>query len=406
MKRGLLCLLTAFSLVWTTAAIVRAQDVQHTAAVFVKNHADNVPDEKVAALEDLITGHLSDKGFRVISRDDVMNAVSNFATEGTNKGGASPGSADIDKIISDSASALRLSQMLGADCILVASIDSFTDDQVAYNDPDSGIQTTIDEYKLTVAYRLVDAVQGGSVTGGEIDAVKKDRAQPGLTIHRDYLSNLIDDAGGKLSDALIDKFNEGRVAELPQASNQMAAFSVNCSMGDLTVPEVDKDEDGNYIVTGNRYKVEALNVTVAVDGVVVGTTPGPFKVMPGLHKVHLTRDGFNDWTEMVAVHDGMTLNVDLELSPDGYARWQDTSAFLQGLKENDKLTEARVQVLQGRAQELAQSGFRVDDRTNINVSKNVDINKNIKSDIHEDNTAPPQNNNTEPAPPPTSQPAK
>jgi hypothetical protein len=116
---------------------------------------------------------------------------------------------------------------------------------------------------------------------------------------------------------------------------------------------------------------------------------------------------------MVAVHDGMTLNVDLQLSPDGYARWQDTSAFLQGLKENDKLTDARVQVLQGRAQELAQSGFRVDDRTNVNVNKNIDINKNIRSDIHEDNTpqnnSAPQNNPappSNPSPPATTQPTR
>ena len=86
MKSGILSCLAAIGLFLALTPWVRAQDVQHTAAIFIKNHADNVPDEKVSALEDLISGHLSDKGFRIISRDDVLNAVSGFATQGSNKG--------------------------------------------------------------------------------------------------------------------------------------------------------------------------------------------------------------------------------------------------------------------------------------------------------------------------------
>ena len=135
--RILICLAALLGLL--LAPRIRAQDTQHTAAIFVKNHADGVPDEKVASLEDLISGHLSDKGFRIISRDDALNAVSSFSSAGPNAGNPALAGSQLDALMSNNTSALRLAQNLNADCILVASISTYGMDEIDYNDPDSGV---------------------------------------------------------------------------------------------------------------------------------------------------------------------------------------------------------------------------------------------------------------------------
>lgn len=86
-------------------------------AIFVKNRAKNVPDEKVMVVEDYLTDALTKFGFRVIRREDVINKLSRFATEGANKGNIDPAALDTDRILSDSTSALRLAQSLGAELV-------------------------------------------------------------------------------------------------------------------------------------------------------------------------------------------------------------------------------------------------------------------------------------------------
>jgi hypothetical protein len=371
MKTRLLCVLAALGVVLCGQS-VRADAPAHTAAIFVKNHADTVPDEKVAALEDLIGSHLADNGFRVIARDDVLNAVSGFADAGANKGDPNLPGATLDKVMSNNTSALRLAQNLNADCILVASITTYGDDEIEYDEPDTGVHTKIYEYKLTVSYKLLDTAAGGSLTGGVIESSKKDRAQPGLTIKRDMLNNLMIDAAQKLADAISDKAATGRIAPAPTGQVQPVSFTAVCGMGDLSVPEVTQSPQGEYTVTPNRYKVEAMNVNVALDGVTLGTTPGPFQALPGLHKIRLSRDGFKDWEQTINIRNGLVLNVDLQMTDAGYERWRNTASFLEGLKEDSKLTDARVQEMQGYAKMLEQSGFRIDIRKNINRDEKSD----------------------------------
>lgn len=326
-----------------------------TAAIFVKNRAQNVPDEKVAALEDLIVGNLSDKGFKVISREDVLNAVANFADAGPNRGDANLPGAKLDQILSNNTSALRLAQNLGADYILAASITTYGSDTIEYQEQD--VHTLINESRMSVAYKMVDATAGGSLTGGVVEAVKKDRAQPGLTIRRDMINELLKDAAVKLADALGAKAQQGMIQQAARPSDELVEFNVTCSMGDLTVPEVMRTESGEYVVTANRYTVQAMNVTVAVDGITVGTTPGPFQAKPGLHKIRLSREGFKDWEQTINIRNGLNLNVAMQLGDEGMARWKEVAAFMQGLKTDAKLTDAEVKVLEGYAKMLSQSDF-------------------------------------------------
>ena len=67
------------------------------------------------------------------------------------------------------------------------------------------------------------------------------------------------------------------------------------------------------------------------------------------------------------VVEGQKLKVALQLSEAGYQRWKDNTAFLQALENGRKLTDAEVKVLEGKAQMLRQSGYKVDVKEDIKV---------------------------------------
>lgn len=363
----------------TTTTIRQTQIVQQqtasaiTAAIFVKNRAEGVPDEKVSVLEDLMTSHLTDKGIKVISREDVLNAVSSFANAGPNAGDASLPGADLDKLMSNNTSATRLAQNLGASYILVVAIDTFGSDQIQYDEGD--IHTLITDSKMTLTYKLLDATGGGSLSAGEVTASRKDRVQPGLTISRDTVDNLLKEAADKLSNVLGDKVAAGQVAAAAAPETGMAQFTVVVTMADLTVPITTLNDAGDYVTTTNA--TVQIPATVEVDGVAVGTTNSSLAALPGIHKVRISSAGFRDWNYTTNIYQGQTLNVALQLNNEGYARWGASAAFLEGLKDKAKLTNAEADKIEGIAQMFRQSGFKIDIKKDIDIKSNTNQNINI-----------------------------
>ena len=82
-------------------------------------------------MQDFLIGHVTDDGFNVIAREDVINAVSSLAKEGPNKGDERLAGADLDKLLSNNTSALHLAQNINADYVLVVTITSFGTDAAA-----------------------------------------------------------------------------------------------------------------------------------------------------------------------------------------------------------------------------------------------------------------------------------
>lgn len=340
-----------------------------TVAIFIKNRAENVPDEKVSAMEDLITSRITDSGFHVMSREDTINAVAAFADAGANQGDENLAGAQLDKILSNNTSALRLAQNMGADYLLIASITTFGQDQIEYEG--QGIKSTITESKMRISYKILDAAVGGSLTGDVVEVSKKDRTQPGVSIKRDVINDLLNDASVGLADVLGKKVAANKIREGPKDTG-LVEFDVVCGMVDLVIPEVVRNESGEYIVTSNKYRVEAMEVTVALDGVVIGTTPGPFMAKPGLSKIRLSREGFKDWEQTISVRNNMTLNVSMQMDEAGHRRWRQNADFLQQMKTDAKLTDAQVKAWEGFAKMLEQSGYRIDYRSDVKVVDNGD----------------------------------
>ena len=129
--------------------------------------------------------------------------------------------------------------------------------------------------------------------------------------------------------------------------------------------------DNHLVVTNPPVAVQPLDVTVELDGIALGSAPGAFQAYPGLHKLRLSREGFDDWERTVNIYDNQTLRVALQMSAAGYARWADTTAFLATLDDRRKLTDAEAEKIRGLAKFFSESHYRVDTKENIQIRNSL-----------------------------------
>jgi hypothetical protein len=322
-------------------------------AIIVENHAGAQFDDKIAVLEDLVGTRVAGKGYSVISRDVVTGAL-----------GGQPNA--LDSALNNNSSALRLAQNLGADFILVPSITTYGSEKKTYNG--NGIVTLNITYTLRVGYKIVEAGAGGAIRGDTVVATKTVRQTSDLsTDSSDIINGLLDDAAGQLADAIV---KSAATLQTNVDKAAMVEITVSCGMQDLaqlpvSVPDIRVLDDGTVLVQTNRLAVQVLDATVEVNGTAVGSAPGKFKVPPGLNKMRITREGFNPWERTVNFSEGQKFNVALQMSDAGYARWKDNTTFLFGIETGKKLTQGAVDMMDGFAQTLRQSGYRVDTKTDV-----------------------------------------
>ena len=283
-----------------------------------------------------------------------------------------PDTTRLDQALSDSTSALRLAQNLGADFILIPSLTTYGTERKAYTG--DGINTVNVTHTLRVSCKIVEAGAGGAIKGGMATASKTIRQTGSLQVDSsEVINELLDDAAGQLADTLV-----GAAASLPTevAKDKQVNFSIACSMTDIkdqpiTVPNVQVTADKRVVKTNAPIEVQPLDVTVELDGIAIGSAPGTFQAFPGLHKLRLSREGFKDWERTVNVYAGQKLHVALQMSDEGFARWQENLAFLQLLQDDRKLTDAEVKRIEGVAKFFSESHYRVDTKENIKIYKSV-----------------------------------
>jgi len=312
---------------------------------------------KLPAFQNAFATRILGNGFTVIDPKTVTNAVSSL-----NAGSpANP----VDAAFADQTSALRLAQNLGAQYLILLSFDSYGIDSRAFTG--YGVNVLAKMATLRASYRVCDATHGGAFFGDTATAQQTVPETANLTvINDDLLNSLVDDVGSQLAESFTRKAN-GQF--LPAAAPEgMVDFSVTCTMADLVIPDILRAPDGQVVVGPLAYTVHPVDVTVALNGAVVGSAPGSFKGPAGLSKLRLTREGFKDWENIVSLSPGFKLSVAMQMSDAGMARWQQSVAFLQNLKSGTKLTDADVQKIQGIAEMFRQSGLRVDQRSDIKVN--------------------------------------
>jgi hypothetical protein len=277
----------------------------------------------------------------------------------------------LDKSLESGSSALRLAQNIGADFILIPSITSYGTEKKTYNG--NGISTVNTTHKLRVSYKIVEAGEGGAVRGGSFVSEKNFRDTADLsTSSSDVINELLDDAADQLADAIAAS---AKALPMEVAKADLVTLQIACTMTDprqqpIMVSAMGVSAD-NKLVVGQPVPVQAMDVTVEVDGVAIGSAPGDFKARPGLHKLSLSREGFDTWSRTVNIYEGQKLNVALQMSEAGYARWKDTTDFLATIDNNRKLTDAEVNRINGLAEFFKNSHYRVDTKENVKIYKSL-----------------------------------
>jgi len=317
-------------------------------AVFVNNLAGQSLAEKASGFRAMVADPLNNAGYSVLSQQEIAEMLEKLP----------PGEADTATLLSTETSALRLAQTLGVDYILVANLISLGAEQKRFTG--SGIETDNRTYTLRVSYGLLEASCGGGLTGDAFAVSRTLRNDNNLQVaDSDVVNQLLQEAASGITARLAEP---ALVASLPEKKMAVepVEFTVNVVLQGIRLPNVLVGPRGEVQISEQRFPVEAIGVDVTLDGVTQGSAPAEFAAMPGLHRLQLSREGFTTWERNVNLYEGFALTASMNLTPQGQQQWQELTQFLQDLQNGAQLNEAQVQVLEGRAQQLRQSGFKVD----------------------------------------------
>ncbi|WP_438481241.1 PEGA domain-containing protein [Oleiharenicola lentus] len=335
--------------VTTVVTEAEPQPQNYTVAIFTTSRVKEA-DADLGALEDYITGRVTDLNFNVISGETALNAVSSLA----------PGAkaTELDKQLAQGTSAVRLAQTLGANYLLQVSIagaDSQKNTLDAY-----GVKQTNDLSTVRVTYKILDGNNGASLAADTVRVSRTYQETSGNKTDRSNIFNdLLDEAAVKVAASLKNQIARGRITATSPGQG-LVTVTLTTELGDVYIPDVRIGAENTISISDSKFKVSVLNATVEVDGIAVGTAPGAIEVKGGLHKLRITREGFKPWERTVNFSNGQKLNAVLEMSEAGYARWQNATTFINELKNGAKLTDADVKRIEGEAKMLEQSGYRVD----------------------------------------------
>jgi curli biogenesis system outer membrane secretion channel CsgG len=346
----------------------RAADAQRpTAAIFVRNRDKDIEDSHVMALEDYLVAELDGACFTTISREDVEIAVAKFAGEGANAGtGAIDPVKDLDKLLSDNASALSLAQSMGADYVLVASLTDLSIDRRGLTDPARGVKSEVESFRLDVTYRILGRAEGRVVASGPAGANDSVRQTPELKVEREVVSDLVRTSAAKLA-AAMKKRCEKTALPAPDALVRIP-LEIQATTSDFAVPEIVKDDKGQWTISAGRFRLEPSEFLVKIDGRLVGSTPAPIEVVKGLRKIEVSRPDYETYSATINVQPGIgAIKIPMKMTDAGLARVAEMTAFFQGLKQGQQLTDAQVKVLEGYAEFFRNSKFSIDQKTDVKV---------------------------------------
>lgn len=304
------------------------------AAVFVQNRAGTPFQEHLDELNDLITSQLTEKGFSVIDKNVV---VAKFRESRAESDITQRDVKILDDVIKtgeaetsmenaiSGASALRIAQMVGADYLIMAAINSFSTEVRTFRGQGTLYATDNQSniFNLRMTLKVLEGAQGGSVYADSVTASERIVVGQGLTIEtNDIVPKLLETCAQRLAEKINGKVGQIR------------------NMKTSTIPTVEFQLISN---------VEG--VTVEMDGAVIGTTPGRFNAAPGLHQIRLSKEWLSTWERTINILPNQHLNVPMELSKEGMQRYEtleklkiDLAQAKQNIELEKKEREAAIEI--------------------------------------------------------------
>lgn len=334
-------LAVAMGLAWMAVAAQAAP----RAALFVQNRAGAQLEGQLDVFNDLVSTRLADAGFEVIRYQDVLDrfvesraaadeqelrqgveALQTAKSEGTVDGP------------SKEASALRTAQLMGADFLVFASLVSVGENKMtvtAY-----GTQQEVSTTTLRVALRVLEGEQGAQIYGDTIAVEEKVRQTANLQV-----------AMGDMINTLLDRGATELAAEVRDSAKKIEAA-----------------KPAEPVLASVTITSPAEGAAIELDGVAIGSAPGVFKLRPGVHEIRVTREGYAAWEKSVALYDGQTLDIPMELSAVGLARKGELEAQAIAREQSAADAQATTAVAGGIAQQASNSYIRLEGMPNESLT--------------------------------------
>lgn len=362
------------------------------AALFVIDSMDCASEKQLDTFRSIVSSRMAQTGFSVINQDVVIEAL--------RKEGLSL-SPDTLGAITREGTALSLSELMGADYLIIARLLGYQTQRKSYSR--GQIATEMDIHKLHVGYEVLTGDNGSSFMSGAISPQKVERTTENLVVYdSDRMLELMGEAADQISLEIQGKLNELKVAQaVPVPERVLMPFTVNCVIADLslaplTMPLFWVNNDGTLGTPEKGVKNLSLyadGAIVELDGVMIGTTPGTFEARPGVHKLTISREGNKPVVKTVNIKkqssNPQEFNIAVSPTEAELQKLKEGILFFQKLLERNqrreielaresaitdriraetdmasRLTDAEAQRIVSYGKMLEQSGYRVDIKAN------------------------------------------
>lgn len=353
------------------------------AAIFVVNREIKISSNHVKNLEDLIASQVASSGFRVLTRDVVLESVSRSLRQPRiadeeiealkeigdflrSESGKPLPTRSLEEQLSKQSSAMRLAQSLDANIILVATIQSYGHEKRIFKGNEIAPVSTITHFhNLRVSYRLGFSSDGASVAGDQIKITRAWRESASIKRETDDLLNdMVEEAATELAKRIVAA--NKTIYQMPKAQGVSVNFVVKPALPGGAVLQLPRYEDGDV-----KMEIQtSVAADVVVDGVSIGAVSANMRVASGLHQIAVQAEGYKTWKRFVSVNDGQEIQVILEMTQDGYERWKETISFFEKMSKNKKLTEVEMKMLESKAEAIRKAGLIINlDRGGLEVFK-------------------------------------
>jgi hypothetical protein len=342
------------------------------AAVFVFTREPKIGVQPAKLLEDLIAARVANLGFATLTRDVVVDSISKAmkhpGTEVVRKKDKSlfeqfvASLLETDKVeksledqLDEQSSMMRLAQTIGADMIIIATIDSFGSEKRIFKGNDlAPIATTTTFSTLLVSYRLAFAASGAAVAGDSVKVTRAWRESANLTREtNDELNSMFDEAATELAKR-ITIANE-TVKEVPKTQAANVTFDIKFVLPGGTPLQLPLYENGDVTLPVNA----TVAADVQMDGIAVGSVPGELRFSTGLHQILIQAEGFKPWKRFVTISEGQKFDIALEMTEEGYKKWKEIITFLSDLSRKTKITDVEIKAMEAKAEAMRKAGLVV-----------------------------------------------
>ncbi len=357
--------------IFTTIALLAAAfsafaDAPKKIALFVCDESGNPAlAQKTAMIESSLASRLNAAGFSVAGRALALESLDAYLGRAGSVGKerakefAAAVSGGAYSRISESASALRAAEFLGADCVLAVSAASLGSEKKSFSG--YGVKTDSVEYVLQCNFSASDA-SGAGVAGGTAVSSRAVKSTQNLKIASDDILNaLADDCAAKIASQLAASPALSRI-EKPAAFGEL---EIECLVEGMSVPVV-AFENGEYKVAQGALPIAAASASIEVDG--VAASGGKIKLSRGIHIVKVSQKGLEPFERAVNVtgEAGQKVVLMLRMTDAERLRWKEDAAFLESLAARAKASDSRATLLgaeaeklRGMAEMFRQSGFKI-----------------------------------------------